>query len=155
MPLSRVIKQPQYSLASRSLRILLAEDNIVNQRVATVLLEKAGHLVTVAENGKVALAELESAAFDLVLMDVQMPEMSGAEATKVIRERERVHGGHVPIIALTAHTFKGDRERCLNGGADGYIPKPVVPVELFAQIDAVMGSTDTACRRLPLLQHRS
>ena len=72
-------------------------------------------------------------------MDVQMPEMSGAEATRVIRERERVHGGHVPIIALTAHALKGDRERCLDGGADGYIPKPIVPVELFAQIDAVLG----------------
>ena len=124
------------------LRILLAEDNIVNQRVATVLLEKAGHVVTVAGNGVVALKALQSSVFDLVLMDVQMPEMSGTEATAAIREGERVCGGHIPIIALTAHAMKGDRERCLDGGADGYVAKPISPAALFAEIDAVIGGGD-------------
>src|SRR4029079_15318681 len=95
------------------LRILLAEDNVVNQRVAVGLLEKAGHLVTLAENGLQLLAALEAATFDLVLMDMQMPEMSGGEAIAAIREQERERGGHLPIIALTAHALKGDRERCL------------------------------------------
>ena len=113
----------------------------MNQRVATGLLEKAGHTVTITANGNAALAALQSARFDLVLMDVQMPEMSGAEATTAIRERERVHGGHIPIISLTAHALKGDRERCLDGGADGYVAKPIVPVDLFAEIDSVMGRT--------------
>ena len=121
-----------------SLRILLAEDNVVNQRVAIGLLEKAGHTVTLAENGKQALAAVDAATFDLVLMDMQMPEMSGAEATTAIRERERVHAGHLPIIALTAHALKGDRERCLAAGADGYVPKPVVPADLFREIDTVV-----------------
>jgi two-component system, sensor histidine kinase and response regulator len=123
-----------------SLRILLAEDNVVNQRVAIGLLENAGHAVTLARDGREALAALEgSMTFDLVLMDVQMPEMGGTEATAVIRERERAHGGHLPIIALTAHALTGDRERCLAAGADGYVAKPIVRADLFKEIDAVVG----------------
>jgi PAS domain S-box-containing protein len=126
--------------SSPSIRILLAEDNVVNQRVAIGLLEKAGHTVTLAENGRQALAAFEAQTFDLILMDVQMPEMSGAEATARIRERESTRGGRTPIIALTAHVLKGDRERCLEGGADGYVAKPIAPADLFAEMDAVLES---------------
>jgi signal transduction histidine kinase/DNA-binding response OmpR family regulator len=120
------------------LRILLAEDNAVNQRVATGLLQKAGHTVTVAANGREALAALDTATFDLILMDMQMPEMGGAEAMGVIREREGTSGSHMPIVALTAHALKGDRERCLESGADGYVPKPISPPMLFHEIDLVL-----------------
>jgi CheY-like chemotaxis protein len=121
-----------------ALRILLAEDNVVNQRVAMGLLTKAGHVVTLAENGKLALDALDHSTFDLVLMDMQMPEMSGGEAIVAIRERERRSGEHLPIIALTAHALKGDRERCLDAGADDYLAKPVVPAVLHERIAAVM-----------------
>jgi signal transduction histidine kinase/DNA-binding response OmpR family regulator len=123
---------------SPPLKILLAEDNAVNQRVATGLLQKAGHTVMVAENGREALAALDAMSFDLILMDMQMPEMGGAEAMGIIRERERAAGGHMPIVALTAHALKGDRERCLESGADGYVPKPISPTMLFHEIDLVL-----------------
>jgi two-component system, sensor histidine kinase and response regulator len=123
------------------LRILLAEDNVVNQRVAMGLLTKVGHAVTLAENGRLALAAIENATFDVVLMDMQMPEMSGGEAIEAIREREKTTGGHVPIIALTAHALKGDRERCLAIGADDYLAKPVVPAALYERIAAVSPAT--------------
>src|SRR5207253_2280879 len=103
----------------------LAEDNVVNRTLAVRLLEKYGHSVAVAGNGKEALAALEHGPFDLVLMDVQMPEMGGFEATGRIRAAERDTGRHVPIIALTAHAMKGDRERCLAAGMDGYVSKPL------------------------------
>jgi CheY-like chemotaxis protein len=115
----------------RPARILLAEDNLVNQRVAVGLLTRRGHTVVVANNGVEALAALEAEAFDLVLMDVQMPEMGGLEATAVIRERERTSGGHLRIIAMTAHAMTGDRERCLEGGMDGYLAKPINQALLF------------------------
>jgi two-component system, sensor histidine kinase and response regulator len=121
------------------LRILLAEDNIVNQRVAIGLLQKAGHTVTLAANGLEAVAAFEKDRFDLILMDMQMPEMGGAEAMAVIREREKPSGGHMPIVALTAHALKGDRERCLEAGADGYVPKPVSAAMLFREIERVLG----------------
>jgi two-component system sensor histidine kinase/response regulator len=105
------------------MHILLAEDNIVNQRVALRILEKAGHRVTVANNGVQALQAFDLQDFDVVLMDLQMPEMGGFEATAKIRERER--GALVPIIAMTAHAMTGDRERCLNAGMDDYIAKPI------------------------------
>jgi CheY-like chemotaxis protein len=92
-----------------------------------------------AENGLQALAALEKGKFDLVLMDMQMPEMGGAEAMGHIREAERATGAHVPIVALTAHALKGDRERCLEAGADGYVPKPVSPAMLFREIERVLG----------------
>jgi two-component system, sensor histidine kinase and response regulator len=121
------------------LRVLLAEDNVVNQRVAIGLMQKAGHTVTLAANGLEALAALEQGTFDLVLMDMQMPEMGGAEAMAAIRENEKASGGHVPIVALTAHALKGDRERCLEAGADGYVPKPIAPAMLFREIESVLG----------------
>jgi PAS domain S-box-containing protein len=120
------------------LRVLLAEDNLVNQRLAVRLLERAGHTVRVAGNGRQALQALERDRFDVVLMDVQMPELGGMEATEAIRERERTAGGHVPIVALTAHAMKGDRERCLACGMDGYVSKPIRDRELFAAIEQVM-----------------
>jgi CheY-like chemotaxis protein len=107
------------------LYILLAEDNLVNQKVACKLLERRGHDVTVVNNGAEALSALEQRAFDLILMDVQMPEMDGLEATRQIRGRERSTGIHVPILAMTAHAMKGDKERCLAAGMDGYISKPI------------------------------
>jgi signal transduction histidine kinase/CheY-like chemotaxis protein len=113
-----------------SLRVLLAEDNLVNQHLASRLLEKRGHHVIVACNGREALAAFEKESFDLVLMDVQMPDMDGFEATAVIREREKGSGLHVPVIALTAHAMKGDREKCLAAGMDGYLTKPIRIVEL-------------------------
>jgi two-component system, sensor histidine kinase and response regulator len=122
-----------------SLNILLAEDNVVNQRVAIGILQKAGHKVTLAENGVQAIAALDKARFDLVLMDMQMPEMGGADAMGHIRAAERATGGHIPIVALTAHALKGDRERCLDAGADGYVPKPVSPAMLFREIERVLG----------------
>jgi two-component system sensor histidine kinase/response regulator len=115
---------------SAFLRVLLAEDNLVNQRLAVRLLEKRGHRVVVASNGREALEALEKDSFDLVFMDVQMPEMDGLEATAAIRERETRSGLHQPIIALTAHAMKGDREKCLAGGMDGYLTKPIRPQEL-------------------------
>jgi signal transduction histidine kinase/DNA-binding response OmpR family regulator len=131
------------------LRILLAEDNVVNQRVAIGLLEKAGHQVTLAENGRVALEKFETGTFDLVLMDMQMPEMGGAEAIAGIRTREQSSGTHVPIVSLTAHALKGDRERCLDAGADGYVSKPIAPPVLFAEIDAVIGGRAAVPPALP------
>jgi two-component system, sensor histidine kinase and response regulator len=128
----------------RSLRILLAEDNIVNQRFAMRLLEKAGHRVVVAGDGREALALLGveppagTPPFDLVLMDVQMPVLGGFEATARLRAREEKAGGHLPVLALTAHAMKGDHERCLAAGMDGYIAKPVRPAELWQAIEAVL-----------------
>ncbi|NIP96495.1 MAG: response regulator, partial [Akkermansiaceae bacterium] len=104
-----------------ALNILLAEDGKANQVVAVRLLEKRGHRVTVAENGKEALEMLENLEFDAVLMDMQMPIMNGFEATAAIREREATHGGHIPVIAITAHAMPGDREECLAAGMDDYI----------------------------------
>ena len=119
----------------RSLKVLLAEDNVVNQRVAAGLLSKRGHEMTVANNGREALAAIERGAFDVVLMDVQMPEMGGLEATAAIRARERESGGHLRIVAMTAHAMNGDRERCLSAGMDGYLSKPIDPAMLFATVE--------------------
>jgi CheY-like chemotaxis protein len=118
-------EQPEIHAGQRALRILLAEDNAINRRLAVRLLEKAGHTVAVAENGSQALAMVQSQRFDLVLMDVQMPEMDGFEATAAIRDFELHTHAHIPIIAMTAHAMKGDRERCLQVGMDGYIAKPI------------------------------
>lgn len=126
------------SAEGQRLNVLLAEDNIVNQRLAVRLLEKQGHSVVVAETGKEALAALQQHPFDLVLMDVQMPEMDGFAATAAIREREKETGQHIPIIAMTAHAMKGDRERCLEAGMDGYVAKPVQAQELEEAIAALV-----------------
>jgi signal transduction histidine kinase/ActR/RegA family two-component response regulator len=114
----------------RNFNILVAEDNPVNQKVATRLLEKMGHKISLVSNGREALEASARGSFDLVLMDVQMPEMDGLEATRHIRERERETGQHLPIVAMTAYAMKGDRERCLAAGMDGYISKPVQSHEL-------------------------
>jgi PAS domain S-box-containing protein len=121
----------------RPLRVLVAEDNLINQKLAVRLLSKQGHSVCLAGNGREALALLEREAVDLVLMDVQMPEMGGLEATARIRERERETGRHLPIVALTAHAMKGDREGCLAAGMDAYLSKPIQEKELLRVLDEI------------------
>jgi two-component system sensor histidine kinase/response regulator len=123
--------------ATKPLDILLAEDNLVNQTLAVRLLEKEGHRVTVATNGSEAVLMSQNRSFDLVLMDVQMPVMDGFEATSLIRQREVLSGSHLPIVAMTAHAMKGDRERCLAAGMDGYVSKPIRTSELLAAIAGV------------------
>jgi CheY-like chemotaxis protein len=125
------------------LRILLVEDNLVNQRVATRLLEKKGHQVSVADNGRAALHAYTRAPYDVVLMDVQMPEMDGLEATAAIRRHEADCNGagrRVPIIAMTAHALSGDRERCLAAGMDDYVSKPIQSRALFGAIERVLSN---------------
>jgi PAS domain S-box-containing protein len=137
---------------SRPLRILLAEDNLINQRLAVTLLRKQGHTVVVARDGREALAALgvqegaaRGAPFDVVLMDVQMPDMDGFQATAHIRAREQVTGRHMPIIAMTAYAMKGDRERCLEAGMDAYVAKPIQPAELLQRLaDLVPGAAPAA-----------
>lgn len=121
-----------------ALRVLVAEDNAVNQRLALRILEKRGHSVVAVENGQEALAALEQGSFDLVLMDVQMPKMDGFEATRIIREKERATGKHIPIVAMTAHAMTGDRERCLEAGMDAYISKPLNAHELIQLIESLV-----------------
>ncbi len=118
--------------------VLLAEDNAVNQKLALRLLEKRGYVVVVAGNGREAVEAVEKQRFDAVLMDVQMPEMDGLEATLAIRERERTSGGHVPILAMTAHAMKGDEERCLGAGMDAYLAKPIRAQQLYDLLDALL-----------------
>jgi CheY-like chemotaxis protein len=121
----------------RALRVLLAEDNPINQRLTRRLLEKRGHIVVAAADGVEALEALDREVFDLVLMDVQMPRMDGFQVTAIVREREKLTGVHLPIFAMTAHVLKGDEERCLRAGMDGYIPKPVSPKELITVVESV------------------
>src|SRR6185503_20556135 len=117
-------------------RVLLAEDNPVNQQLIRRLLEKWGHNAIVAHNGGEAIELLEDGSFDCVLMDLQMPEINGFEATAVIRARERMSGRHIPIIALTAHALKEDRQRCIDAGMDEYVSKPIDAAKLFEVIEA-------------------
>src|SRR5262249_54271245 len=128
------------------LRILLAEDNEVNQMMAINLLQKWGHQVEVAGNGREVLAALDRQHFDAVLMDVQMPEMDGFKATAAIRDKEQSSGQHLPIIAMTAHAIKGDRERCLAAGMDGYVSKPIQSAELFAALSVATGGPQSGVR---------
>jgi signal transduction histidine kinase/CheY-like chemotaxis protein/HPt (histidine-containing phosphotransfer) domain-containing protein len=121
--------------APRRLRILMAEDNVVNQRVAAGLLTRRGHTVEIAGNGLEAIAALERSAYDVVLMDIQMPEMGGVEATRAIRAHEAHTGRRTPIVAMTAHAMAGDRERYLAHGMDGYVSKPIDPATLFAAVE--------------------
>src|SRR5260370_11882475 len=132
------LAQPSAAIPSSSgsrLRVLLAEDNPVNQLVARTILEKQGHTVVSAHNGREALARVQAERFDVVLMDVQMPEMDGLAATSAIRQIGAASGAHLPIIGVTAHAMKGDRERCLASGMDGYVSKPIRPAALYAAID--------------------
>jgi PAS domain S-box-containing protein len=125
---------------SRSaLRVLLAEDNAVNRRLVSALVQKRGHSIVAVENGRDAVERVAGESFDVVLMDVQMPDMDGLEATAAIRKAERETGRRIPIIALTANAMKGDREACLAAGADGYIAKPLNPDELFALVTSLTG----------------
>jgi len=137
---------------SVSLRVLLVEDNLVNQRLAMRLLEKRGHSVVVASNGGEALTAFDNEDFDLLLMDLQMPEMDGFEATTAIRMKEKGSTNHLPIVALTAHAMKGDREKCLAGGMDGYLTKPIRPQELDELLESYLarrtGETKQAGRIL-------
>jgi len=128
------------SAAQKPFKILLAEDNNVNQVLAVRLLEKSGYRVTVAGTGKAALELLAKNSFDLILMDVQMPEMDGFQTTAIIRQQENGTGKHIPIIAMTAHAMVGDKERCLQAGMDCYISKPLEIKELFACIDSLTDS---------------
>jgi CheY-like chemotaxis protein len=132
-------------------RILLAEDNVINQRLAARMLEKHGHTVMVVNNGQEALDALTRQSFDLVLMDVQMPEMDGFEATLLIREQEKATGRHLPILALTAHAMKGDRERCLAAGMDGYVAKPLQARELYNAVALLIPSGHDTIHEQPVL----
>ena len=123
----------------KHLRMLLAEDNAINREVAVRLLSKRGHTIVVAVNGKEAVAAFETQSFDLILMDVQMPEMDGFEATAAIRQKEKSLGTHIPIVAMTAHAMKGDRERCLAAGMDGYLSKPIHTDELIKITEGITG----------------
>ena len=140
---------------SASLRILLAEDNLVNQRLAMRLLEKRGHSVVVAGNGRETLAAFESGGFDLILMDLQMPEMDGFEATAAIRDREREGGNRISIVALTAHAMKGDREKCLAAGMDGYLTKPIRPQELDELLEFYVARQKSAEKELERILSKS
>ena len=128
--------------ASRSLRILLAEDNIVNEKVACAILNKAGHTVEVARDGLQAVRIMASGSFDIVLMDVQMPEMDGFEATAAIREMEKHTGAHTPVIAMTAHALGGYEERCLAAGMDGYVTKPIRREQLLQTLAEFQGEPE-------------
>ncbi len=129
----------------RGLQILLAEDNLVNQKLAVLLLEKHDHQVIVAGDGQKAADFVQKRNFDLILMDLQMPVMDGFAVVAEIRRREKVSGAHLPIVAMTAHAMKGDRERCLAAGMDGYVSKPIRAQELFAEIDQVLSLDAHSC----------
>ena len=129
-------------IVSPKWRVLLAEDNMVNQKVASAMLERAGHDVQIAENGIQAVELARRQKFDLILMDIQMPQMDGLEATRMIRRDEAQSGSHVPIVAMTAHALKGDNERFLAQGMDGYIAKPFQPGQLFEAIETVRQALD-------------
>jgi CheY-like chemotaxis protein len=140
-------KKLEIAAAGRALRVLVVEDNAVNRTVATRLLERQGHSVTVAVNGYEALSVLEKQnwSFDLVLMDVQMPEMDGLEATREIRRREVNRGKRMPVVALTAHAMDRDRERCLSAGVDAYLSKPIRMEELASTIAELAVKPPLSC----------
>lgn len=159
---SRILQQVPSDTAERSqqqpptlpehmglLRILVAEDNLVNQTVILHMLEHLGHLPTIAHNGKQAVVALQTGLFDLAFMDVQMPEMDGLTATRTIRKAERISGSHIPIVAMTAHAMKGDKQICLNAGMDGYISKPVTSREIEDMIASIFGMQSIRPKALP------
>ncbi|MFH0824499.1 MAG: response regulator [Pseudomonadota bacterium] len=139
VPSARPQDIPRFSIprTRRGLHILLAEDNAVNKKLAVRILEKMGHTVVVAGNGREAVEFWESQAFHLILMDVQMPEMDGFEAVRIIRERERSGSRHIPVVAMTAHALKGDKDRCRQAGMDDYISKPIDTRKLFESIERI------------------
>ena len=135
---SNAIWTPAAHRGAVSGRVLIAEDNPVNQLLMVRLLERSGHQVVVAGNGRAALAAISQQSFDLVLMDVQMPELDGLEATRLLRQSERATGKYLPVIAMTAHAMQGDREKCLSAGMTAYVAKPIRPEELFKTIEQVL-----------------
>lgn len=132
----------QESIIAEGLRILLAEDNPVNQKLAERILVKRGHIVKVVENGELLMQAMDNNSYDVILMDVQMPVMDGLTATAKIRQLEKSHGGHIPIVAMTAHAMKGDKDRFLAAGMDDYISKPIKPIELFSALNKVQGNDE-------------
>jgi len=142
---------PGRPVGTKALHILLAEDGVVNQKVAVSLLEQRGHKVAVANNGRQAVTALDNESFDVVLMDIQMPEMDGFEATTIIREKEKTTGEHIPIIAMTAHAMKGDRERCFDAGMDGYIAKPIRAKDLYETIEMTAAKVWESQRRYSVI----
>jgi CheY-like chemotaxis protein len=147
--------EPTAAKPFRTLQILIADDNLVNLRLARSLLAKQGHSAVNVSSGREALAALEQQSFDLVLMDVQMPDMDGFETTRAIRAQERVSKKHLPIVAMTAHAMIGDRERCLAAGMDSYVTKPVDAAKLFTAIadalprDSASNPSDSESTVLP------
>ena len=141
-PADQDVPRPRRSV-ERRLNILVAEDNPTNQTLVRLLLEQDRHRVTLVPDGREAVAKSGTTSYDLILMDVQMPEMDGFEATAAIRQRERTTGGHIPIVAMTAHAMAGDRERCLEHGMDGYVSKPLRTDELMATIDGLFAPEQT------------
>jgi two-component system sensor histidine kinase/response regulator len=145
-PKSPAVRSQSLGGSPNDLRILVAEDNAVNRQLIKRLLEKRGHIVLVAENGREALNLLETAnwsGIDVILMDIQMPEMDGLQATALIREHEKLTGSHLPIVAITAHVMANDREKCLEAGMDGYVSKPLDAKTLFAAVDKVVPVSQT------------
>ena len=136
-------KQAVLTCQSRRLRILLAEDNITSQLIAKKTLEKVGHTVQIANTGVEAIRMVKDGAFDLVLMDIEMPEMNGLDTTRLIRKTEQVSGEHIPIVAMTAYAMKEDRQRCLEAGMDAYLSKPVNPDQLHSVIEGLSLAKET------------
>ena len=144
-------KQPQRPAAARSaasLRVLVAEDTPVNQKLVAVMLKKEGHTVTIVDNGRAAVDAATTAQYDVILMDVQMPEMNGFDATTAIRAHERHTGRRTSIIAITAHAMRGDRERCLEAGMDGYVSKPIHLEDLRRALRDLSGGADPGAQVL-------
>jgi len=137
VPRHELVAGVEETPAVRPLRILLAEDSVLNQKLAVALLERQGHTVTIANNGLQAVDAVQAGSYDLILMDVSMPEMDGLEATEEIRKRQRDSGVRTPIIAMTAHALVGDREQCLAAGMDAYVAKPIRPQELYRTLAAM------------------
>jgi CheY-like chemotaxis protein len=138
---TKLVTRHSIKKTKSQLHVLLAEDNEINRELAVRLLTKRGHSVRVATNGKIVLEMLETDHFDAILMDVQMPEMDGFETTAAIRGKETVSGNHIPIVAMTAHAMKGDRERCLERGMDEYVSKPLNADELMEVLESFSDPT--------------
>jgi CheY-like chemotaxis protein len=138
---SAAIQIAEHRKVSAPLRILLAEDNPVNRTLAVRLLEREGYQTMVACDGREALAAFEANTFDLALVDIQMPEVDGFAVTAAIRRHELQHGGHLPIVAMTAHAMKGDADQCISAGMDGYVSKPIAAGRLFEEIENVLAAS--------------
>jgi signal transduction histidine kinase/DNA-binding response OmpR family regulator/HPt (histidine-containing phosphotransfer) domain-containing protein len=152
-PISMAPLEPSMSPNRRRLRVLLAEDQPINQLVASLMLENLGHEVTIVGNGRLAVEAVASESFDLVLMDLQMPEMDGFEALSTIRRQESIRGGYLPIVALTAHAMAGDRERCLDSGFDDYLSKPVHDTSLATTLDRLGGGSSSLPEATPSISN--